>query len=219
MRTVIFANGRLSDPLLDRGLLRPDDWIIAADGGTAHCRELGVVPAVVIGDLDSTPADEIERLKANGVQIIRHPRRKDETDLELAMMHAVQAGADEILILGAMGDRWDQTIANLLLLSLVDLPSGRALIVDGRQQVGLLRAGEAFVVRGLPGDTVSLLPIAGDAGGITTDGLEYALRGSTLRFGATRGVSNLLLTTEASISLQEGKLLVVLIREPAVVAA
>lgn len=217
MRAVIFANGRLSDPLLDRSLLRPDDWILAADGGTAHCRELGVVPAAVIGDLDSAPADQIERLRADGVQILRHPRRKDETDLELAIAYASQAGADELLILGAMGDRWDQTLANMLLLSLVDLPSGRALIVDGRQQVGLLRAGETFVLQGQPGDTVSLLPIAGDAEGITTHGLEYALQGSTLRFGATRGVSNLLLTTEADVTLQAGILLVVLIRKPAVV--
>ncbi|MCL4368347.1 MAG: thiamine diphosphokinase, partial [Actinobacteria bacterium] len=112
---MIFANGRLSDPLLDRSLLRPDDWILAADGGAVHCRELGVVPAAVIGDLDSTPADEIQRLQADGVQILRHPRRKDETDLELAITYASQAGADEVLILGAMGDRWDQTIANLLL--------------------------------------------------------------------------------------------------------
>ncbi len=216
MRAVIFANGRLSDPLLDRSLLRPDDWILAADGGAAHCRELGVVPAAVIGDLDSAPADEIERLQADGVQILRQPRRKDETDLELAITYASQAGADEVLILGAMGDRWDQTIANLLLLSQIDLPSGRALIVDGRQRVGLLRAGETFVLRGHPGDIVSLLPISGDAGGITTRGLEYALQASTLRFGATRGVSNLLLGTEAGISLEEGMLLVVLIRKPAV---
>jgi thiamine pyrophosphokinase len=215
LRAVIFANGRLSDPLMDRSLLRADDWILAADGGAVHCRELGVVPAAVIGDLDSAPSDEVDRLKAVGVEIIRHPQRKDETDLELAIAYACQAGADEVLILGAMGDRWDQTIANLLLLSLIDLPSGRALIVDGVQQVGLLRGGETFPLRGQPGDVVSLLPIAGDASGITTDGLEYALQASTLRFGATRGVSNLLLRTDASVSLREGKVLVVLIRTPA----
>ncbi len=99
MRAVIFANGSLNSPVR----LSPEDFIIAADGGTRHCLALGLVPAVVIGDLDLlTPAD-LETLKARGTRILQFPVRKDFTDLELALQHARTSGADEILILGALG--------------------------------------------------------------------------------------------------------------------
>ncbi len=213
MRAVVFANGRLANPLLDRAQVRPDDWVLAADGGAVHCRELGVVPDVVIGDLDSAPQGEIDRLRAGGAQVLGHPQRKDQTDLELALAHAFEGGADEIVILAAMGERWDQTIANLLLLGTVGLPSGRVRIVDGTQQIGIVRGGEVIRLDGLPGDTVSLLPLAGDALGVTTHGLEYPLEGATLKFGASRGVSNSLIEAEAEVRLLEGVLLVVVIHK------
>lgn len=215
MRAVVFANGRLTHPHLDRAILRPDDWILAADGGAVHCRELGVVPDVVIGDLDSAPQDEIDRLRAGGAQVLDHPRRKDQTDLELALAHAYEGGADEIVILAAMGERWDQTLANVLLLRSINLPSGRTRIVDGTQQIGILRGGDVIRLDGLPGDTVSLLPIAGDAVGVTSRGLEYPLEGATLVFGASRGVSNSLTEAEAEVRLLEGVLLVVVIHKDA----
>jgi len=65
------------------------------------------------------------------------------------------------------------------------------------------------VLEGRRGDTLSLLPLAGDAHGVTTDGLEYPLHGETLHFAATRGVSNTMLGTTATVRLTRGMLLVV----------
>ena len=59
MRAVIFANGMLERPELAAGLLRPDDFLISADGGLRHLRSLGLVPHLLIGDQDSiSPQDE-----------------------------------------------------------------------------------------------------------------------------------------------------------------
>ncbi len=212
MRAIVFANGRLSDPLLDRGRLRPDDRIIAADGGARHCRELGLIPGAIIGDFDSLTPEELAAFQASGSSLVPHPRRKDETDLELALGYARDQGADEILVLGGMGARWDQTLANVLLLAELDLPAGRALLADGNQEVCLLRGGERLRLAGSLGDTVSLIPVAGDAQGVATQGLEYPLAGEPLRFGATRGVSNAIRSLPAAVSLLAGALLVVLIR-------
>jgi thiamine pyrophosphokinase len=143
---------------------------------------------------------------------VLHPRSKDETDLELAVRYARQHGADEVLILGAMGERWDQTLANLTLLAAFDLPAGRLRLIDGSQEVCLVRGGETLPLDGRPGDTVSLIPIGGDADGVTTEGLEYPLRGETLRFGLTRGVSNVIQTSPVSVGVRRGSLLVTLIR-------
>ncbi len=206
MRAVILANGRLSDPSTDRARVRPDDWILAADGGLHNARRLGLTPAVVIGDLDSVGPDDLAPLDDQGVTVVRHPERKDETDLELALAYAVRHGADEILVLGALGDRWDQTLANALLLALPVLARTRTWLVDGPQQVTLLRGSQSLSLHGAPGDTLSLLPLAGDAHGVTTDGLEYPLKNETLRFAATRGVSNTLLDPAATVRLAEGLL-------------
>jgi thiamine pyrophosphokinase len=206
LRAVVIANGRLSHASTDRARVLPDDWILAADGGLHNCRRLGLVPSVVIGDLDSIDAADLASLQAT---VVRHPERKDETDLELALEYAVRHGAREILVLGALGDRWDQTLANALLLASPTLAAVRTWLADGSQQVTLARPGQPLQIDGLPGDTLSLLPLAGDAHGVTTDGLEYPLENETLHFGATRGVSNTLLGTTATVHLTAGLLLVV----------
>jgi thiamine pyrophosphokinase len=207
LRAVIFANGNLNPPVS----LSPGDFIIAADGGARHCLALGLVPAVVIGDLDSlTPAD-LERLTTLGAKILQFPIRKDFTDLELALQHARTSGADEILILGALGARWDQTLANIALPAA--FPELKIRLADGNQELFYLRSGETITVSGRPGDTLSLVPLGGDAQGITTDRLEYPLHGENLPLGSTRGVSNVLLADKAQISLHEGCLLCVVIHQ------
>ena len=208
-RAVIFANAELADPALARAALRPDDWLIAADGGTRHCRALGLVPDVVIGDFDSLAAGELAALQNGETQLILYPVRKDRTDLELALRFAVEGGAKDILVFGALGVRWDQTLANLLLLTLPELSSARVRLLDGKQQIYLIR--RKSTIEGQPGDTVSLIPMRGDARGVTTHGLEYPLDDGTLPFGTTLGVSNVLLGESATVEVGEGLVMCVVI--------
>lgn len=210
MRAVIFANGQLSDPQADHARLRPGDWILAADGGLHNARRLGITPAVVIGDLDSIEPGELPALQACGTTLVAHPRRKNETDLELALAYAVQHGADEILVLGALGNRWDQTLANTLLLASPLLAGTRTWLADAGQELTLLRGGQSITLGASPGTTLSLIPLAGDAVGVRTAGLEYPLQDEALRFGATRGISNIFLGRSATVGLAQGLLLVVI---------
>ncbi|MEW6716085.1 MAG: thiamine diphosphokinase [Chloroflexota bacterium] len=211
MRAVIFAHGDLTSPQATLEALLPDDFIIAADGGAKHCSKLGITPDLVIGDFDSLTKDELEKLQNAGAQIIRHPASKDETDLELAFRQAQQMGIEEVLVFGALGFRWDMSIANLLLLAHSDFQHLRITCLNGPQILKLLSSGKKLEVQGQPGDTVSLIPIGGDSRGITTHGLEYSLKRGTLRLGTTRGISNVLQNNRASIELEDGLLLVVLI--------
>ena len=210
-RAVIFANGLLGNLESARQVLRPDDILIAADGGARHCRRLGLTPHFIVGDFDSLEPAELLTFQDAGVAVIRHPARKDFTDLELALRHARSLGVAEILILGGLGARWDQTLANLLLPAAKEFASVHIRLLDGAQEVFLLRGGESAQVRGSPGDTVSLIPLGGDAQGVRTSGLEYPLAGDTLVFGATRGVSNVLMGETAAIQLERGLLLCVVI--------
>ena len=204
MRAVVVAGGEMHDAGVCSSLLQDADIIVAADGGARHVLRLGFTPHVVVGDMDSLDHEQSEHLRQMGCRFLTYPARKDETDAELALLYAVEQGADEVIILGALGGRIDHTLANVLLLALPELRGVRVSLVDGQQEVTLIR-GEG-TIRGQVGDTVSLLPIAGDAGGITTRGLEYALHDGTLVFGRTRGVSNVLTAPTAHISVRRGAL-------------
>lgn len=213
-RAVIFANGEIKNLASTRACLQASDTLIAADGGSHHCRALGLTPHILIGDLDSTAPDTLAAFELAGTQIIRHPIRKDQTDLELALAWAVAHGATEIIVVGALGGRWDQTLANLLLPTLPVFSSTSIRLIDGDQQIVTLRGPGSITLTGAPGDTVSLIPVGGDVHAITTLGLEYPLTNGPIQFGATLGVSNVLIAPTATITIQTGLLVCVHISSP-----
>ena len=209
MRAIIIANGQIHGGDFLRSLVAPTDLVICADGGVSNALALGLQPQVVVGDLDSLDESLRSRLEKMHCQFIVHPACKDETDLELALYYAIEHGVDEILILGALGGRIDQTMANVLLLVLPELRSVQARILDGRQEVFLIR--DETLVEGQVGDTLSLLPLTEGVTGIYTEGLEYPLENGTLYLGPARGVSNTLTAPQARVRIGQGLLLAVII--------
>jgi thiamine pyrophosphokinase len=212
-RIVILANGEppTSDDL--QRWLRPGDELICADGGARTALRHGLRPRVVIGDFDSLDESEREALVTGGAQMLRHPPAKDETDLELALLHAVErAPGGQIVVLGALGGRIDHALANMLLLAMPALHGCDVCIAHGRDRIALIDARHApaeHVVVGVAGDTVSLLPFGGAAHGIHTVGLRYPLHGESLFVGPARGVSNVLLDARAVVRVDAGMLLCV----------
>ena len=208
MRVVIFAGGTYRPGTASQSALASADIIIAADSGAATALHLGHIPVYVVGDFDSLNAQLLEQLRARGSQIISAAVEKDETDTELAVQLAIERGATSITLLGALGgDRFDHTIANVLLLAGFDKVPIQ--IIDGPSTCWLLRGPGHTTIKGQPGDLLSLLPLTSDASGIHTSGLYYPLNGETLRFGKPRGVSNKLTGEQAEVSLESGMLLVI----------
>ena len=194
----------------------PADRVIAADYGAHHALTWGWPVHLLIGDLDSLPAADAQVLQAAGVPTIVAPAAKDETDLELALAHALADGATEIIFCAALGGRADHMLANVLLLARRDLMGVTAVIADGYQALRLLRAdaapadgSAALALTGAPGDLLTLLPLAGDAEGVTTAGLLYPLADETLFFAQARGVSNVFAQPTAHVWLRRGLLLVI----------
>ncbi len=209
-RSIIVANGWIEPSQILRSELRSVPFVIAADGGTHYCKELGIQPNVIIGDLDSLEQDEVRSYREAGVEIIQHPTHKDETDLELALHYALSLGITEVTILGALGKRWDMTIANLLLAAHPTFNQISIKMIDGDQEVILLPPKKKTTIPGTPGETLSLIPIRGDATKISTQGLEYPLSNEILKFGTARGVSNVFTTNRAEIFYREGLLLCII---------
>jgi len=209
LRALIIANGQLREHKAFTATLQKGDLLIAADGGGRHFLDLSITPDIVVGDMDSLHPEELEALTAQGAHIIEHARRKDETDLELAVHEAIRAGAKDILIFGALGKRWDMTLANVLLPADTAFRGTRISLIDGHQRVMLLQPGETHRLKGSPGDTLSLIPLAGDVTGITTHNLEYPLSQESLHVGSPRGVSNVFQAETVSIHMESGLLLCV----------
>lgn len=212
MRAVIFVNGEVQDYSALARWLRPGDHLIGADGGTRHMLALGLMPDAVVGDLDSLEPETVAKLIAQGVDVERYPIAKDQTDLELAIERGLRAGASEILLLGAVGGRLDQTLANLLILAQRNWPVPLRL-AEGSQLAQVLRSGETLMLHAAPGSTVSAIPLSAIVTGITYTGLEYPLQDATLSIGSTRGVSNFVASSPATITIDEGILLVVCVIE------
>ena len=184
------------------------DMCIAADKGAATALQYGCTPHIVVGDFDSLGRELLEDLKKQGSEIRQAAVEKDETDTELAVQAAIDEGATRITLAGALGGaRIDHELANILLLAgFKDVP---ITLVDGPSICWIVRGPGNTAIEGKKGDLVSLVPLTGDASGIRTEGLYYALKGETLAFGKPRGVSNVLTGRHAVVSVDKGILLVI----------
>jgi thiamine pyrophosphokinase len=169
-----------------------------------------------VGDLDSLAPELVASAAAAGAEILRFRPDKDESDAELALLEACSRGADRITVLGAFGGpRLDHALANLWLLAHPRLASVDLVLLDATARAALVTApgpDGAPVSRPLPGRIgaiVSLLPLGGDAEGVTTRGLRYPLRDEPLRMGPARGLSNVRDAEDAAVTVRAGRLLVV----------
>ena len=208
MRVIVVASGELDER--DARWLASADLLIAADGGAVSLDRIGRRPDRLIGDLDSVSTDLVERLEAAGTRVDRHPTDKEASDTELALEAAMAAGGTQIVVLGALGGtRLDHEVANLLLITDPALEAVDVRIVRGRTTVRALRGGSRLALHEADGGIVSLLPVGGDASGVTTAGLRWSLTDAVLRMGRSRGLSNELIEATASVSLELGALLVV----------
>ena len=191
-RAIIIANSNQSVRTDLTSMISSKDLLIAADGGGKHCLDAGCTPQIIIGDLDSISKPELNELIALGTQVLTYPVRKNETDLELAITLAIRKGVKEMIVLSALGGRWDHTLGNIMLLA---------------HNRSLIRAGHTYSINGTPGDTISFIPLSNTVVGATASGLEYKLDDKTLTFGSTFSLSNKLVKRQATIKIKKGLLI------------
>lgn len=177
--------------------------VIAADAGGDLAVSLGLEVGLLVGDLDSIRPETLAGIE----HVERHPAEKDATDLELALAAALRLEPERILVLGGAGGRLDQLLGGLLLLAADTYAGVRVDAQFGAAAAHVVR-GERLL-RGEPGELLSLFAVHGPASGIVTDGLVYPLRDETLEPGSTRGVSNMFAAQQATIRVERGVLLAV----------
>lgn len=207
MHFLIFANGQFNQPSDFSKRLQQADVIIAVDGGADHCASRNIIPDILLGDLDSITPEVLESYKSKKTKVLRHPVKKDATDLELALDYAIEKRATEICILGALGGRWDMSLANIQLCAQKKYRQTTITISDENCLMHILRPEGDHILHGKIGSTVSLLPLTPTVTGITLQGFDYPLVKATIALGSSHGVSNTLQIETATISLESGVLL------------
>ena len=195
---IIFCAGELSaavDPI------KPDDYILAADGGLRHVISLGLTPNGCIGDFDSLG------FVPEGAQVF--PVEKDDTDAMLAVRQGLTMGYRRFLIYGGLdGPRLDHTVANFQTLKFLADHGAQGYLLGKEQVVTAIRDG-GLCFPGEPEGTVSVFCMGEDASGVTLEGLKYPLEDGTLTSGFPLGASNRFLGKQARIFVKEGCLLLI----------
>ena len=203
---VVVAGGSALDPAVAPAVPQ-GAVVVAADSGLEHAWRLGLDVSVLVGDLDSASPEAVADAESAGVRVERHPAEKDATDLELALDAGLRLEPSRIVVLAGDGGRLDHLLSALLLLGSSRYASVAITAHFGRARVDVIR-GEGEL-GGEPGELLSLVALHGPAEGVRTEGLLYPLDGETLEPGSSRGVSNVLTSRTARVSVEHGVLLAI----------
>ncbi|KJS16612.1 MAG: hypothetical protein VR69_08505 [Peptococcaceae bacterium BRH_c4b] len=213
MRCVILSGGSAGDLNWLAGILRQDDRIICVDGGADYAAKLGLIPDVIIGDMDSLDSSTLLNFSRLGSVINTFPAAKNETDTLLAMAEALAGMPDEIIVLGALGTRFDHSLANVHLLVMAVEKGVRTKIVNQYNEISLITPRESAVFEGHHGEIFSLLPLSGEVIGVNVTGVRWPLRDALFVIGNPYGVSNEVAAGRVEISITSGLLLLIRVDE------
>lgn len=198
MRSALFLNGDCED--FESVDLEDYDLIIAVDGGAKRFLKAGLAPDLFVGDRDSLDESDLNELKALGCEVLLFPKEKDEIDTELALRKAIERGAKEIDIFCWMGERLDMLLALMYLMGSFNVKitaKSRKLIVGVVSTELELEAN--------PNEKWSIIPIAGDAYGVTLKGFKYEIANKNMPCDHPYGVSNIAILPRVKISVERGK--------------
>lgn len=195
----IFGAGEYGDLTLTAADLS-GGLIIAADGGYDRLRQWGISPHLAVGDFDS-----LGRVP-EGVEVVRHPVMKDETDMELAVGEGLARGCARFVLYGGTGRRLDHTLANLHLLAFLARRGCPAFLMGADSNLTAVRNG-ALTFGPEHAGTLSLFAWGGTAEGVTLTGLLYPLKDAALTPERPLGVSNEFLGKTARVTVRDGTLI------------
>jgi thiamine pyrophosphokinase len=208
LRAAVFLNGSPDPPGLLRGVAGRADLVLAADGGALHALAAGVVPDLVVGDMDSLGDGGTRRVEERGSLLERHPARKDKMDGHLAVLAAHERGATELDLICVTGGRPDAVFALPHLLLAAERAGVRATAVAGWGEMFVVENGSR-TVGGNAGESLSVFPVSGVAEGVDLEGFEYPLEGARIEAGDTVGFHNELLGERAVVAVKRGALFVI----------
>lgn len=211
MEVTVVSNGCIENLDFLQSIIENSDYVICADGAAQYLMELNMYPNLLVGDLDSISNDSLEWIEKGNVKLEQFPVKKDMTDTELAIEFALKKSPHRITVVGATGSRMDHSLGNIMLLYKIHKMGIKARIIDELNDITI--TDSKIKIEGSIGQTISIIPIGGDAKGVTLNGLEYPLDNYNIHMGSSIGISNRFIQEEAIITVEEGTILVIKTRE------
>lgn len=178
------------------------DYVIAADRGFDSLMAYGVTPDLAVGDFDSlghTPDHH---------NVIQLPVEKDDTDMVYALRRGLELGYRRFVLLGGVGGRLEHTLANLQILDWLTTQGAQGFLAGEKTVATALRNGSMTFPATMSG-YLSTFCNSGRASGVTLSGLKFPLENYELTGDFPLGVSNQFVGEKATVSVQDGSLLLI----------
>ena len=178
------------------------DLVIAADAGYLTAQKMGITPDILLGDFDTLGVENIP----DGIECMRVPAEKNDTDTQLAVSTAIERGAKEIVIVGGVSGRLDHTLSTLAVLeSLWERKNDRiyATLTDGKNRVRFLRNSGTILPRSQY-RYFSLIAADELVKGVTLEGCKYPLKNGRISRRHQWAVSNEITGNCALIEISRG---------------
>lgn len=164
--------------------------IVAADGAANKLHEIGIMPDIVIGDLDSIRTSENFK--------ILHAPSQDESDFQKSLNYVKQNQLLPTIILGADGGFIDHILFN------IDVIMQNECIFYSPPIIGVpLNKTAEFKLKINSKISIFAMPKAK----ISTSGLKWELDNDTLEFPGFSSLSNINIKENFKIEVKDGKVL------------
>ena len=178
--------------------------VLAVDKGIEICRDLNILPEILIGDFDSAESSAVNWAIENKIPIERHPVDKDLTDTQLALNLADERSF--VVLTGIFGGRFDHLFSNVFTCAAAKI---NTCLADEREIIFFVHGGESFMVKFFVRPmALSLLPITEVCGGVTLKNAHWKLENATLKQNFPNAVSNRVESDTIKISAAKGTLAV-----------
>lgn len=206
MQCTIMTNGEYAALFRYRNIIQASNIIICADGGANYAYQMDIIPACIVGDLDSIRPKVLEHYIQMEVPIKKYPKHKDFTDTQLALTVAENMGVDDLIFLGSLGGRLDHTLSNLY--GCLDLVAKGRRVVHYHPDYQVYIINKEIEIQGVVGDLISVMSLTDISRGVTEIGFEYPLNEVVLETKNPYAVSNVLTEKSGIIRVEEGILAV-----------
>ena len=201
-RCVVIGGGVISDYSKTKLNINEQDFIICADKGYLHSKEMNLQPDLIIGDFDSSPYPE-----NNDCKVIKLNPEKDDTDLFLAVSEGYKLGYRDFLLLGCLGGRFDHTFANLTLLAHWTDKGAKLVLKDEQNEILMLNPGAYSFSK--TSKYASFFAYSSEVAGLTLNGFKYPLNRYNLSNSCGLCVSNEIISDKCTVSFASGRLLTI----------
>ncbi|MFN4219580.1 MAG: thiamine diphosphokinase [bacterium] len=205
MKIFLIANGKVYHLSELRSYLKPH-VIVAVNGGTNKALKNKVIPDIVIGDTDSLQKNLKTKLK-----IIKYPKDKDQSDIDLAISFILSNYSDfSLYCFGIIGNRVDHTLANIQSVTKVNERGLKTIIIESKETIFPLTEGQS--INNITNNArVSILSLS-DFSEVEIQGLKYS-GNYQFPFLSSLGISNYVTSEKNKILCWKGKIIVIVYKK------